>query len=117
MITEATKLFFDTEPIIVVMSFFLADAPRVTITEQSPYMINVGSVEVLYCQVSGKPIPTVQWYKGDTPVTPLSSNFLLVPTDSPPTTVYTCEGINYAGNKKHVGFANITIIVKGKFKL
>ena len=79
-------------------------------------MINVGSVEVVYCQADGKPIPTVQWYKGGTPVTPLSSNFLLIPTDSPHTTVYTCEGVNYAGNKKHVGIANITVIVKGNLQ-
>ena len=77
----------------------------------------MGSVGVLYCRATGKPIATVQWYNGDFPSNPIPSYFqqvLLVPTDTPHTTVYTCVGINYAGNKKHTRFANITVIVEGK---
>ena len=77
----------------------------------------MGSVGVLYCRATGKPIATVQWYKGGFPFNPILSKFqqaLLVPTDTPHTTVYTCIGINYAGNKKHTRFANITVIVEGK---
>ena len=77
----------------------------------------MGSLGTLYCRASGKPIPTVQWYKDDIAVNPLSSYYqqvFLVPTDNPHTTVYTCVGINYAGNKKHVRSANITVIVKGE---
>lgn len=82
-------------------------------------MTNMGSVGVLYCRATGKPIPTVQWYNGGFPVNPIPSYFqqvLLVPTDTSHTTVYTCVGINYAGNKKHTRFANITVIVEGKEK-
>ena len=97
--------------------FLHSDGPRVSIVNQSPYMTTVGSVGTIYCRASGKPIPTVQWYKDDFPVNPLSSNFqqvFLVPTGTPHTTVYTCVGVNYAGGEKHVGSANITVIVKGK---
>ena len=94
-----------------------SDGPRVSIVNQSPYMTTVGSIGTLYCRASGKPIPTVQWYKDVFPITPLSSTFqqvLLVPTNTPHTTVYTCVAINYAGGEKHVGLANITVIVRGK---
>ena len=77
----------------------------------------MGSVGTLYCRGSGKPIPRVQWYKGDLPVNPIASRFqqvFLVPTNSARTAVYTCVGINYAGSKKHVRSANITVIIKGK---
>ena len=77
----------------------------------------MGNLGTLYCRASGKPIPTVQWYKDDIAVNPLPSYYqqvFLVPTDSPHTTVYTCVGINYAGNKKRVRSANITVVVKGE---
>ena len=80
-------------------------------------MITVGSLGVLYCRARGKPIPTVQWYKNGFAVNPLPSYLqqaLLVPTDAPHTAVYTCVGINYAGNKKHRKLVNITVTVKGK---
>ena len=83
----------------------------------SPYMINVGSLGILYCRASGKPIPMVQWYKNGFPVNHIASHFqqaLLIPNNTQHTTVYTCEGKNYAGSKKHTGFANITVIVRGK---
>ena len=99
------------------MSFICLDAPHVSIVNQSPYMTNVGSVAVLYCRATGKPNATVQWYKGGFPVNPIPLYFqqaLLIPTDTPYTTVYTCVGINYAGNKKQTRFANITVIVEGK---
>ena len=99
------------------MSSICLDAPHVSIVNPSPYTTKVGSVGVLYCRAAGKPIPTVQWYKGSFPFNPIPSYFqqvLLVPTDTPHTTVYTCVGINYAGNKKHTRFANITVIVEGK---
>ena len=80
-------------------------------------MINVGGVATLYCVATGRPIPTVQWYKGDTAVTPLPSLYqqiFIAPTITPRTTNYTCKGINYAGNRKHMNSANIMVIVKSK---
>ena len=79
-------------------------------------MTNVGSLAILYCRAIGKPIPRVQWYKDDTTVNSISSSFqqsFIVPTNMPHTTVYTCKGINYIGNMKHIRSANITVIVKG----
>jgi len=83
-------------------------------------MINVGSLAVLYCSATGKPIPIVQWYKNGTAVNPNALPFhqqFIVPTDIPHTTVYTCVGINYAGKIKHTRVANITVIVKGMANL
>ena len=103
--------------IIDLISFICLDAPHVSIVNRSPYITNVGSVGVLYCRASGKPIPTVQWYKGGFPINRIPLYFqqaLLVPTDTPHSTVYTCVGINYAGKKKHTRSANITVIVEGK---
>ena len=93
------------------------DAPIISIVPQSPYMINVGSLGLLYCRAKGKPVPTVQWYKDGTAVNPIPSPFqqsFIVPTDISHTTVYTCMGTNYAGGLKHTRSANITVIVKGK---
>ena len=75
------------------------------------------SVGVLYCRARGKPIPTVQWYKNGFAFNPIPSYFqqvLLVPTDTPHTAVYTCVGMNYTGSRRLMGFANVTVIVKGK---
>lgn len=77
----------------------------------------MGNVAVVYCQAKGKPIPTVQWYNGNRAVNPLPMYFqqaLLVPTNTPHTTVYTCVSINYAGNKRYKRSASITVIVKGR---
>ena len=76
----------------------------------------MGDMAILYCKAIGKPVPRVQWYNDDTAVNPISSPFqqiLIVPTNKPHTTVYTCKGINYIANRKHVRSANITIAVKG----
>ena len=87
---------------------------------QSPYVINVGSlhpIATLLCRASGKPIPTVQWHKHNVAANPVATLFqqsFLIPTDMPHTTVYTCVGRNYAGGKKHMKSANITVTVKGK---
>ena len=97
--------------------FFYLDTPRVTIVNRSPYITNVGSVGILYCRAAGKPIPMVQWFKNGFPFHSIPSYFhqaLLVPTDTPHTAVFTCVGINHAGNKKHTRSANITVIVEGK---
>jgi len=93
------------------------DPPLVSIANQSPYVINVGSLGVLYCIATGRPVPTVQWYKGGTPVNPIASPFqqsFIVPTNFSHTTVYTCVGTNYIGGIRHTRSANITVIVKGK---
>ena len=96
--------------------FICVDALRVTIVNQSPYVINVDSLATLFCRASGKLIPTVQWYKDNVAINPVATLFqqaFLIPSDTPHTTVYTCVGRNYAGGKKHMGSANITVTVKG----
>ena len=75
------------------------DAPQITIVPQSPYIISIGNPwpGILYCKANGNPIPIVQWYKGNIAVNPIASplqNYLLVPTNAPHTTVYTCKGTN-----------------------
>ena len=97
--------------------YISVDPPVVSIPNESPYVTNVGSLVILYCRATGKPIPTVQWYKDDATVNPVPSLFqqtFIVPTTTSHTTIYTCKGTNYAGNVKHTTSANITVIVKGK---
>ena len=81
----------------------------------------MGSFAVLHCKATCKPIPIVEWYINDNiiddpfPLFPhpsRGSRLLLVPTHKSHTTIYTCKGINYIGNMKHTGSANITAIVK-----
>ena len=77
----------------------------------------MGGLATLYCVATGRPVPTVQWYKGDTAVTPIATPYqqiFIAPTNIPHTTNYTCIGINYAGNEKHMNSANITVIVESK---
>ena len=82
-------------------------------------MTNVGSIAILYCTAIGKPIPRIQWYKDDTTVNAMSLSFqqtflILVPTNIPHTTVYTCKETNYIKNKEYTSYASVTVIVKGK---
>ena len=77
----------------------------------------MGSLAILYCTATGRPIPTVQWYKNDTAVTPITLRYqqtFIVPTVNPHTTVYTCVGINSPGNRKCLKSANITVTVESK---
>ena len=97
--------------------FFILDPPVVSIPNESPYMINVGGLATLYCVAIGRPIPTVQWHKGDTAVTPLPTLYqqiFIAPTNTPHITNYTCIGINHPGDKKNMNSANITVIVESK---
>ena len=78
----------------------------------------MGGVAALYCVATeGRPVPTVQWYKGDTAVTPIASLYqqiFIAPTDTPHTMNYTCIGKNYAGNREHMNSTTITVIVESK---
>ena len=77
----------------------------------------MGGLVTLYCVALGRPTPTVQWYKGNTAVTPIPTLYqqiFIAPTNTPHTTNYTCKGINYAGNRMHMNSATITIIVQSK---
>ena len=101
------------------MSYYLIlacnlDAPRVTIDPpHSTHVVNVEAKVILHCIAEGLPVPTIQWYKNNIPISQQSSELYLVSTDSPGTTVYTCVGKNNAGNMENTASANITVIVKG----
>ena len=96
------------------MYLYYVDPPRVSINPaNSPHMIYVGKTLFLYCIAEGFPIPTIQWYKNHTSVPQQLSQVYLASTDTPGTTVYTCEGKNNAGNMENKAHANITVIVEG----
>ena len=40
----------------------------------------------------------------------------LVPSDSPHTTKYTCEGTNYAGNMKNTASASVIVVVESEIQ-
>ena len=87
------------------------DAPRITIDPpQSPHVVTVGDILLLHCMAKGFPIPTIQWYENNTPIPQQPSP--LASTDTPGTTIYTCEGKNKAGNMQNTARANVTVVVK-----
>ncbi|XP_065904619.1 basement membrane-specific heparan sulfate proteoglycan core protein-like isoform X2 [Dysidea avara] len=88
-------------------------APRVTIDPPySPHTVSVGTRVFLYCIAEGRPIPTIKWYKNNFLIPEQTSQLYLVPTDSPHSTKYTCEGINNAGNVKNTASASVTVKVE-----
>lgn len=84
------------------------DPPR-----QSPYIVKVGFRLTLHCSACGFPLPTVQWYINGSLNTKRPPEFVLVPTTSAHTTVYTCVASNNAGNMTHIVRKSITVIVEG----
>ena len=93
---------------------YCVDTPRISINPaRSPHTVSVGNTLLLYCIAEGFPIPTIKWYKNHTLIPEQTSQVYLASTDTPGTTVYTCEGENNAGNMKNKAHANITVIVKG----
>ena len=95
--------------------YVFTDAPRVTIDPpDSPHTVSVDTRVFLYCIAEGRPIPTIQWYKNNVLIPEQTSQLYLVPTDSPHTTKYTCEGTNNAGNIKNTARASITVMVESK---
>ena len=92
------------------------DAPRISISPaRSPHMVSVGKTLLLYCIAEGFPIPTIKWYKNHTVIPEQTSQVYLASTDTPGSTVYTCEGENNAGNMKNKAHANITVIVESMY--
>ena len=90
------------------------DAPTISINPaESRHMVFVGDTLLLYCIAEGFPIPTIQWYKNHTLIPKQTSQVYLASTDTPGTTVYTCEGENNAGNMENKAYADINVIVKG----
>jgi len=117
--TESASLYY----IVIFNLFYIyTDAPIVIINPaQSPYTVGVGTRLFLHCKALGYPTPTVQWYKGKRklPVVPFANYFqqwVLVGTDKPGSTVYTCIGRKNAENTctKHAKSASITVMVKGQ---
>ena len=97
----------------LILYMYYVDAPRISINPaQSPHMVFVGETLLLYCIAEGFPIPTIQWYKNHTLIPEQTSQIYLASTDTPGTTVYTCEGENNAGNMANKAHTNITVIVR-----
>ena len=95
---------------------YYVDTPRISINPaQSPHMVSVGKTLLLYCIAEGFPIPTIKWYKNHILIPQQISQVYLASTDTPGTTVYTCEGENNAGNMKNKAHANITVIVESMY--
>jgi len=65
----------------------------------------------------GHPIPSIKWYKNSILIPLNLAHLYLVPTDSPHTTKYTCEGKNTAGNMTNTARASIVVIVDSKLLL
>ena len=84
-------------------------------SQPSNKVLYVNETKVLTCVAEGFPNPTVQWYKGNQPITARSHNFkiLVIPTNSSHITKYTCIATNYAGAGKHIRRLNVTVEVKG----
>ena len=78
-------------------------------------MVFVGKTLFLYCIAEGFPIPTIHWYKNHTLIPEQASQVYLASTDTPGTTVYTCEGKNNAGSMENKAHANITVIVTSMY--
>ena len=98
----------------LILYMYYVDTPRISINPaRSPHTVSVGNTLLLYCIAEGFPIPTIKWYKNHTLIPEQTSQVYLASTDTPGTTVYTCEGENNAGNMKNKAHANITVIVKG----
>ena len=77
----------------------------------------MGILPILFCRATGNPIPLVQWYIDDAPVNHFPSRLqqlVIISTDKPSTTIYTCKAMNYIGNTKCIQSANITVIVNIK---
>ena len=99
---------------LLLFLFISIDPSSVHIVNKSPYKITVGSLAILYCSSTGKPISRVQWYKNYTPVNPFYSllhQSYLIPTKMPHTTVYTCKGWNKIKNTQYTSSENIIVIV------
>ena len=97
----------------------ITDAPIVVIDPpESSHTVTVGTRLRLVCTATGQPIPTVQWFRRKTALTPIAQPFqqlLPVPTASPyKNREYTCVGISNAGNKRNVVRQKVTITVRGK---
>ena len=89
------------------------DAPRVSIFPHgSTYKVNIGTKFFLYCIAKGLPTPTIQWYENNTRIPVQTSVLHEVLTNTPHTTLYSCEAKNNAGNIENTVHANITVIVE-----
>ena len=88
----------------------------IEITPQSPHSVDVDDSLTIWCTALGLSSPTVQWYKGDKPVTPHADPYVQsfkVPTSYPRTTVYTCVASKFTGNINHTITVNFVVTVKG----
>jgi len=76
-----------------------------------------GSRILLYCISEARPIATVQWYRGNTPVgyPRLVTVLITVPIELLYTSGYTCVGKNTAGNKINTVSETFRIQSKGQY--
>lgn len=91
------------------------DAPRVSIYPPgSTYKVNVGTKLFLYCIAEGLPTPTIQWYENSVVIPEQTSMLHEVITDTPHTTLYSCEAKNNAGNMENTAHASINVTVESR---
>jgi len=102
---------------LLFLCVYFPDTPRVSIDpSDSPHTVTVGTRVLLYCIAEGRPIPTIKWYKNNTAIPQQLGPLYPVPTDSPHTTKYTCEGTNYAGNMKNTASASVIVVVESEIQ-
>ena len=72
------------------------------------------------CTANGLPTPTVQWFRGHLPISPIALRTVVYPVVSTHPQchlVYICVAVNNAGNMTHRVHTDITVNIIGNYML